>query len=219
MKFPHAAKGIRRIYAAEVLMLLAAGLMILALTFGVANGMKFGTSEAQIAEAANVPMAFTVLALISSLLLLVAFVMNLIGVIDASKDDQGFKNAPWTTLVGIALSLAASVFSSTFATGSTASNWMNLVSSAISLATTFFILSGIISLAEKLGDASTSGTAEKAQKLLIITYVVSMVLELLVILLKSPTLMIIVTILVYVVDIITYIIYLRALIKAKFMLA
>ena len=38
-------------------------------------------------------------------------------------------------------------------------------------------------------------------------------------LLKNPTLMIIVTILVYVVDMITYIIYLRALVKAKSMLA
>lgn len=219
MKFPNAAKGVRRIYIAELLMLLAAGLMIVTLIFGAINGVKLGTGEAQIAENASVPAAFTALAVASTLLLLVAFIMNLAGVINASKDDQGFKNALWTTLIGIGLSLATSVFPGTFATGSAASNWMNLISSIVSLATTFFILSGIISLAQKLGDASTRGTAEKAQKMLLITYAVSMVLELLVILLKNPTLMIIVTILVYVVDMITYIIYLRALVKAKSMLA
>ena len=219
MRFPNAAKGIRQIHIADMLMILAALLAIVTLIVGAASGVKPGANETQVTETASLPAAYTILGLLATLLLLVAFILNLVGVIHASKDDQGFKKALWTTLLGIVLSLATSIFSSTFATGSAASSWMDLVISAVNLATTFFILSGIISLAQKLGDASTRGTAEKAQKILLITYAASMVLELLVILLKNPTLMMIVTILVYILDIITYIIYLRALSKANTMLA
>ena len=94
MKYPNASTGIRRIYIAEILSVLAAVLAIVVMILTAANHIDLIGEEATRAlQAAKMDTPFVVLSLSMMLLMLVSFFMNLSGIIKASKDEIGFKNA------------------------------------------------------------------------------------------------------------------------------
>ena len=98
MKYPNAAKGINKIYIAEILSIMAAILAIVVMILVASNNIDTGISgeeAAQVLQKANIGTPFVVLGVVMMLLMLVSFFMNLTGIISASKDEAGFKRALW----------------------------------------------------------------------------------------------------------------------------
>ena len=106
MKYPNAAKGLNRIYIAEILSILVAVLIIvLAAMAGVSHvSTNAGSEEAtQALQSANLGTPFVILGIAMMLLMLVSWCLNLVGIINASKDETGFKQALWFFLASMAL--------------------------------------------------------------------------------------------------------------------
>ena len=112
MRYPNAAKGIKKIYLAEILGILA---LVLAIVLGImVAGSHVDTSisgeeAAQALQAANVGTPFVILGIAMMLIMLASYVLNLIGVVNASKDDEGFKRALWALLASIAFGVVAAI--------------------------------------------------------------------------------------------------------------
>ena len=105
MRFPNAAKGINKIFASEILSLIAT------VASGIAAIMTIFFIEAESAEsqAGAVAPALGVLAfgIVGLVLMFIAFIFQLIGVIQASKDESFFKAVIYLTLAGMLLTAIA----------------------------------------------------------------------------------------------------------------
>ena len=106
--FPNAEKGVKKLFKAEIFALIAAVIAVAAAVAMIIGGA--------LGEAGNEAAAFAALGagvLIgvgAGVLLIVAFVLNLVGLLNAQKDDRNFTIALYFTGAGIASSLLTSVF-------------------------------------------------------------------------------------------------------------
>ena len=226
MKYPNAYKGVKKIWIAELLLLVAAVLgiamlIIVAANVGIATevtatGTTIIVGETVIAnEAAAAPAA--ILALCTGLLALIAFILHLIGIIGARKDDENFRFAMYITLLGIAASIITSVWSN----NEMLKRWMDVVTTICSLFASYFVLTGIASLADKFPDRETKAIALKSRTWLAGSFCLSSVLKCInsIFNIQNGTVVLIMSIAALVVDIISYVLYLRALSSGKNMLA
>ena len=99
MRFPNAHEGVKKIFTAEVLML------IVTLGTLIVNGlaMSQNRSDGLIAAAA-------IVLVVAGIISIIAFIMNLLGIIQARKDESKFTYALYAVIGGIVASLVQSAF-------------------------------------------------------------------------------------------------------------
>lgn len=216
MRFPNAATGVKRIFTAEILLLISAiasvfGLGTLVVTlFAAKGGSQAGTFVAGGATA--------VFLLAASVLSIIAFIMNIVGISNASKDEAAFKTALICVIVGI----IASVIGSFFMKKTVLYSICNTVSSVAGLLVTVFVITGIIKLADQLNNAEVSNKGSNVLKMIIVVNVLAIIAGFIVIILGGQTASVVAGILALVaavLNVVQYIMFLTYLAKAKVMLA
>lgn len=151
MKYPNAVKGLNRIYIAEILSILVAVLIIvLAAMAGVSHvSTNAGSEEATHAlQSTNLGTPFVILGIAMMLLMLVSWCLNLVGIINASKDETGFKQALWFFLASMAFGIAGAIMESSNAK---VAGWLKVPSTLFELVVMIYVLEGIANLAKNLG--------------------------------------------------------------------
>lgn len=216
MKFPNAASGVNKIFIAEILALAGAVLTFIGAIMAV---LALSSSEGgQIGMAAGTGIGALGVMSIAGILMVVAFVLNLIGIINASKDEASFKTALYCLLIGIITSVLASVFS----TNAIVANICTILSNVMNLIVTVMVIVGISKLANKLGNPAISARGSFLLKLIVAIYVLSLICSIIVAFLGGQAASIIAAILAViatVLSILQYILYIGFLAKAKNMLA
>ena len=150
MRYPNAAKGIKKIYLAEILGILAVVLaivMVIMVADSHVDTSISGEEAAQALQAANIGAPFVILGVAMMLLMLVSYFMNLSGIINASKDDEGFKRALWALLASIAFGVVAAILENSNAR---VANWLEVPSTLFELVVMIYVLEGIGNLARNL---------------------------------------------------------------------
>ena len=106
--FENAKIGIKKIYKAEVLTIIAAviaiisGVVLLVLGIAAKDGKNVNTAD-----------VVSLLSLIvAAVLAIIAFFFNLFGIIKASKDDKSFKNAQIMLIFGLVVSIVSTALQS-----------------------------------------------------------------------------------------------------------
>ncbi len=151
MKYPNAAKGINKIYIAEILSIFGAVLTIVMVIMASANHVNLSSSgeeAAQALQAAKIGAPFVIVAVVMMLVMLAAYILNLVGIINASKDEAGFKRALWVLLASMAFSIAASILENG---NPRIANWLKVPSTLFELVVVIYVLEGIGNLASNLG--------------------------------------------------------------------
>lgn len=216
MTFPNAAKGVKRIFTAEILALIAAIASVIAIILAL---VMAGAAEANAEGAAVASLGGTaIFGIGAGVLMIIAFIMQIVGISNASKDEDSFKTAMACLLIGIAAALVGSIFSSNEVVVSIA----ELVSKLMSLFVTIFIISGIIKLADRLNDGVVSAKGTNLLKLITVIYALSLIASLIVVILGGYTASVvagIIALIAGILQIIQYFVYLSYLSKAKKMLA
>ncbi len=145
MKYPNVSKGIKKIYAAEIISIFAtitaigAGIMSAVIYVGE---QKNGSLDGLEIEA----LAATILIAAAAVLYVVGFILNLVGIIKASKDEASFKNAFMFTILGI----VASVLSVVLASIDVAASFTDIFIDLAGLFVTIFVIQGIVRISESL---------------------------------------------------------------------
>lgn len=148
MRFQNAYSGVKKIFTAEILQIF--GVVVLGVATVLAAILKSKTtidaSAATITE--GVGMLFGILA--GVIILIVAFILKLVGLIKAGRDDKSFKNAFYMIIVGLVAVAVGAFFQ--YYDNIIMYNFCDTVNKVVDLFATIFIIQGIMSLADKLGD-------------------------------------------------------------------
>ena len=221
--FPNAANGVKKIYTAEILMLIATLVSIIAAIAMVIGGatavaaQEVGSNAAMVAAGGSI-LGAGLFVFVAAVLSIIAFIMNIVGVKNAAKDEEQFKAAMTVIIIGIICALVTGLFRSVPLLAEIAKN----VTKICEILTTFYILSGIIHLAEQLGDTEMSSRGQAIRKLILIIWVISLVINIISsIFTVAPAMTAIGGVLAIValaISLVSYIMYLRLLSQARKML-
>lgn len=215
MKFPNAAKGISKIFTSEILALIAAIATGVATILAVVMYASAKTNSTAGAAASGIGML--VLGLGASVLLVIALILKIVGVVQASKDEDSFKMIIYLTIFTLIVAVVAAIFSRvTFL-----SNIANAVSSIGSFVTTLLIILGIGNLGVQVGNDEVIDKCSSQFKLILGIGIVALLARFFCIFLPTipaQGIVIALAVVALVLNIIQYILYLSLLSKAKKML-
>lgn len=213
--YTNAYEGVKKIYKAEILALIAAILMLMGSIFS-ATGLQAGEETA---SGNGLLIGGGLIVIIAAILSIIASILNIIGVNRAAEDETAFKNALIALLAGIAASIVVSAFSG----NATISSIGKSVSNVTEIMASYFICTGIINLADRLNDSAVSASGKKVRSILMGIWTASAVLNILTILFGANETMQavigITAIVAVIISIVAYFLYIRLLGKAKNMLA
>ena len=216
MKFPNAAKGVKRIFTAEILKLIAAVLSIIGI------GMMIFTLAAAQANAEGATIAAgtgtAVLLLAAAVISLIAGIMALVGIINASKDEGAFKAA----LVTIIISLCAAIVAGIFSQNATVQSICQIIQNLMSIFVTIFVIQGVSNLAVKIGNNDVAQQGKSLLKIIVAIYALSLVANIIVLIFGGMFVSVtagILAVIALVLNVIGYLVYLSLLNKGKKMLA
>lgn len=215
MKFPNAAKGVKKIFTAEILTLISALAMIVAVVMMI---VTLGAAAAESAGGA-VAAGIGTLALMAgaAILALIGGIMSLVGIINASKDESAFK----TALYAIILSLVAAVVMGIFSSNDTVQSICQSVQNVMSIIVTIYVIQGVTNLAEKLNNAEVAQKGKKLLYIIVAVYVLALIANIIVLISGGMFASVtagIIGLAALVLDVIGYIVYLSLLSKGKKML-
>ena len=214
--FPNAYNGVKKIYTAEILSLIGTICLLIAAIL-VLVGIAASTVSDGTAVAGVVGGGF--LGIAASVLMFISFIMNLVGLSNAAKDETAFKNALIVSVVGIVASVAMGAIPS----GSLVADLCETVTQICQLLVTLLVCNGIISLAQRMGEPAMVEKGNTARKMLMAMWIVAIVVDIVSTLIDRggtpSTISSILSIIALVVSIVSYIFYLRLLSSARTMLA
>lgn len=217
MKFEKAYKGVSRIYTAQILELLSGIFAILVAILAVVAvvGAIAGSAGAAIGSGIGAG-ALVILALIFGI---IAFFLTISGINSAGADEPIFKSALLWLIIGIIAKIVQGVLTA-YPVGK---GIVSIVVSVASILETYYIVMGITSLADKLGNSEISAKGNSLLKMIIGTYVVAIILNIIAMICGMNSALTVVVgvlgIIVAIVSIVAYILFLVLLSKAKKMLA
>ena len=170
MRYPNAYKGVSQIYKAELIAILA----VICTGIGAILAI-FGVGVADVgSEAVGKGFAITggLFVIATAVLMIVSYILNIIGVGNAAKDESGFRSAMIAIIIGIVASIVAGIFANKEVVCLIA----QLVSKICDIMVFWFCIGGIRNLADKMNDRNIASKADSFTKLIIGIYVVGIVL-------------------------------------------
>lgn len=220
MKFPNAAKGIKKIYSAEIMKLVSYICLIVAAVIGViaiAAATGTGGSDTGLAVFAG-GVGAVVLVIAFIVLLIISFIMNLVGFINASHDGDSFKTALIFLILGIIMSALSGFFT---AKNSGVGNVFYSLSTLSDTLATIFVIAGGVKLADRLNVGEVSRKGSNVLKLIIVVEIITFIVSFISTFMGGVATSIVSAVLLltaFILSFIKYIMYLSFLSQAKKML-
>ncbi len=162
MKYPNALKGIKRIFLSELLSLFAA-LTAIPVLFLTNNEENITEKEID-----TTMVIIIILAAVLLLMRLIGYILNIIGIHKAAKDESVFGIALLFVILGIGSNIAADIF----VNNKSVSAFLSGVHEISDILVTYYIIKGICSLSERLKNKKMV----RRGKLLFGTYIILVVL-------------------------------------------
>lgn len=218
MRFPNACKGLKKVFFAELIALIA-------LVPNTVSMVLFQVLPEEINEN-NVEMLpaevlVTVLSLVSLVLMTVAYVLNLIGYFTASKDNESFKKAMLLSIAGLVLTVVSGIMEN--ADGNPVlTNTFDSMEQILDLLITLTTISGIVTLAVTFGNLKMVNSGKALYKFLFAVYMPTLIAYVFVYMLRNThsamILAVTVTLISFALNAVYSLLYMRYLFRAMNML-
>ena len=203
MRFPKGYAGVNKLFASEIINIFSSVMFFVASVFAVFSSQRIVNPQY---------LPIIVIPLIASgLMSVVAFILQLVGLGQAKKDDQMFKTAFAFVFVGVAASVVS------FMSGGTLSNIFSNISEVSSLIVSVYTILGIYNFAEKMDNASIMLNAKIAIIIGASAFAVAVILRMVPVFFPRTEYML--DLFVSVTELTAYIIFLICLGRARGMLA
>ena len=218
MRFPNAFEGVKKIFTAEILSLIARVCVLVAAIGGLAAVGAVAVADSVDGDSViTVGLAGAGLAGIfgvaAGVIAIIAFILQIVGINKAKADEPAFKTAMIFILVAIAASGVGSIFSG----NETLQSIAQIVTDVAGLCVTLYIIQGIKRLADRLNNGAVSAKGNQIFLLIAVMYGVVLLANL--IGLFAPMISGVLAIVAAVVGIVQYFFFLSYLSQAKKMLA
>ena len=212
--FKNAFDGIKKIYKGEILSMIATVLSVVGGILGI-SGLQAGEGTS---SGDSLLVIAGILVIVAGVIAVIAVVLNVSGVTRASKDEAAFKSALLALGVGFAANLLITIFSK----NQTVSGIGKTVTTLAELLASYFICTGVINLADHIGNKAVSERGKKIRTLLMGIWLVSAVLNALTAIFQGNQTMegiiVILAVVGGIVSIVAYFLYIGLLGRAKKML-
>lgn len=218
MKFSNAAKGVSKLFTAEILGLIGfviTGIGAIAMATGVVGSdQKVMSDNAAIATAGG----GAIFATIGAIILIVGAIISIVGLVQAGKDEKFFKYALYAMIIFFVFSLIVNIALS----ASGYKDYATSGGSLINLIVNILVIQGIINLANAKQDAKVASKGLLIFKLIIVVTVLEIIVSIIVTATQNTVaaaIALVLTLVALILGIARYIIYLSLLSNAKKMLA
>lgn len=216
MRFPNAASGVKKLFTAQILGLIASVATIIGLIFLIFTAAAADANAQGGAVAAG--LGTIILMGASAVLILIGSIMTLVGIIQASKDEGAFK----TALIAIIVSLIAAVIAGIFSSNGLVQSICQIIQNVMNLAVTLFVINGVTNLAEKMNNTEVWSKGRNLLKVIVCIYALSLIASFISLIFGGIFMSVTAAILALVaavLDVVSYFLYLSLLNKGKKMLA
>lgn len=218
MRFPNACKGLKKIFYAELISLIA--LVPFAVSMVLIQFLPEEINENN-AEMLPAEVVITILSLVSLVLMIVAYVLNIIGYVNASKDNESFKKAMLLTIAGLVLTVVSGIMENVNASP-ILTNTFDSMEQILDLLITLTTISGIVTLSVTYGDLRMVESGKALFKFLFAIYLPTLIAYVFVYMLRNTRsaaiLAVTVTLISFVLNAVYSLLYLRYLYRAVNML-
>lgn len=176
MKFPNAAKGVKKIFNAEIISLIAAligGVGLVLSLIGASNetGDSNGTTLLAVSGA---------LLIVSGIALLVAGIMNIVGFIQAAKDEEGIKRAVLCTVFSALFAFVASFFENQTGFLGGLGTVLSSISTVLNMLVALFMIGGLMNLSAKCSRPDMVKKGHDILTTIVVSYIVTFALSLMI---------------------------------------
>ena len=158
MRFPNAAKGVKKLFVAEIFYLIGVVFLGLGVLFAF-----FVPQDIESSAATALGLSMLISLSIGSVAMIVGMILKFIGVIRSSKDEKAFKGV----LYMIVISLVLSVVSAFFSGNKVLTSSTDVFVSILSVISTVLIILGVCNMAMKLERADIVERGGKILKIII----------------------------------------------------
>ena len=218
MRFPNACKGLKKIFFAELISLIALVPYAVSLVLVQFLPEEINKNNAEILPAEVV---VTILSILSLVMMTVAYVLNVIGYVTASKDNESFKKAMLLTIAGMVLTVVSGIMEN--ANGNPIlTNTFDSMENILDLLITLMTISGIVTLSVTYGDLRMVESGKALFKFLFAIYLPTLIAYVFVYLLRNTRsaaiLAVTVTFISFALNTVYSLLYLRYLYRAVNML-
>ena len=210
MELNSAKKGVGMIYIGEILSLCAvilAAVSSIVIAMSATNGGTTAITEGGLA-------GIGLIAILTVVAVIIAFIFQVIGVSRASKEEPEFKKAMAFLIGGLVVAFVAGFFGNSEVVKDIA----GMLGNFCNLMVTIYIIQGCSYLAKKVGDEHVEKMASSTVKIITALYVVSILLGLVTAFISSREMVVvagILAIVIAVVSVIAYILFLKVLSQTK----
>ena len=180
MNYENSRKGLNLIFWGQLLGLIGSVIAIVGVLLTIG-----GVIVANNAEAIDGVGAFTAAAAIVTSIMgvavFVSYILYVVGVIKASKDEPCFKMALYMLFVAIVASLLQALFPVVFKDFLTVTfnNILNIVEEIAKLLSLLFVITGVSALGEDMGRADVVSLANKVKSTILAIYILNLLAQLL----------------------------------------
>ncbi len=218
MRFPNACKGLKKIFFAELISLIALVPYAVSLVLVQFLPEEINKNNAEMLPAEVV---VTILSILSLVMMTVAYVLNVIGYVTASKDNESFKKAMLLTVAGMVLTVVSGIMEN--ANGNPIlTNTFDSMENILDLLITLMTISGIVTLSVTYGDLRMVESGKALFKFLFAIYLPTLIAYVFVYLLRNTRsaaiLAVTVTFISFALNTVYSLLYLRYLYRAVNML-
>lgn len=173
----NAYAGIKNLYHAEIIQLIAGIMMLVSAIMLVVAGINTNSSQDAVAVTGNSvavnTVAGAVLFIAGLVMEIIALIMSIIGIRRASKDEPIIMKALFFILSAIVAGVVEGVLSQNVMI----SNIAAAIGELFLYCSMFFVLSAIVSIAEKRSSSEVSAKAKSTRKMLMTIMVLSVILR------------------------------------------
>ena len=173
MKFPFAAKGVSKIFNAEIISLIGAligGVGMILSFIAVSGNVDESTSYALI-------IATGACVLVAGIIIAVAGIMSIVGYFQAGKDEVSFKKAILCVLFSIVFTAVASFFANQTGFYGWLYTMLTLAGNICNMLATIFLILGLMALSVKCGRQDMVKRGKDILTTLVILYILTFVLN------------------------------------------
>ena len=173
MKFPFAAKGVSKIFNAEIISLIAAligGVGMILSFIAVSGNVDESTSYALI-------IATGACVLVAGIIIAVAGIMSIVGYFQAGKDEVSFKRAILCVIFSIVFTVAASFFANQTGFFGWLYTILTVAGNVCNMLATIFLILGLMALSVKCSRSDMVKHGKDILTTLVILYVLTFVLN------------------------------------------
>ena len=169
--FTNACEGVKKIQRAEILVLITTVLLLIGSVISL-TGIEAGENTS---SGEGLLISGGLIVIIAAFLLIIAAIMNIVGVNRASKDESAFRNA----LIALLFGIAANILVSAFSNNPTINSIGKAAANVTEILASYYICTGVINLADRLGNSDVSARGQKVRSILMGIWVAAAVLNIL----------------------------------------